>query len=154
MFKEQYDEKLRDSEQMSKFSPPINKVGKLLRPSIIPIIGQTKSLNSLDMMNTRKIVVCRFSKGRLGEEIAQILAFGHKNLCSSGNADFAYRVVTVWNELLHGPQYAPIDIHHESFSQSDSHAIKRTYATTTVIPQWRKAAILFAIAPYGGDNDQ
>src|SRR5207248_2407637 len=44
MFKEQYDEKLRDSEQMSKFSPPINKVGKLLRPSILPIIGQTKSL--------------------------------------------------------------------------------------------------------------
>ena len=73
MFKEQYDEKLRDSEQMSKFSPPINKVGKLLRPSIIPIIGQTRSLNFLDIMNTKKIVVCRFSKGRLGEEIAQIL---------------------------------------------------------------------------------
>ena len=73
MFREQYDEKLRDSEQMSKFSPPINKVGKLLRPSIIPIIGQTKSLDFLDIMNSRKIVVCRFSKGRLGEEIAQIL---------------------------------------------------------------------------------
>jgi hypothetical protein len=73
MFKEQYDDKLRESEQMSKFSPPINKVGKLLRPSIITIIGQTKSLNFLDVMNKRRIVVCRFSKGRLGEEIAQIL---------------------------------------------------------------------------------
>jgi DNA helicase HerA-like ATPase len=73
MFKEQYDEKLRDSEQMSKFSPPINKVGKLLRPSIIPIIGQPKSLDFLEIMNKKKIVVCRFSKGRLGEEIAQIL---------------------------------------------------------------------------------
>jgi len=73
MFKEQYDEKLRDSEQMSKFSPPINKVGKLLRPQIMPIIGQTKSLDFLDIMNSRKIVVCRFSKGRLGEEVAQIL---------------------------------------------------------------------------------
>jgi DNA helicase HerA-like ATPase len=73
MFKEQYDEKLRDSEQMSKFSPPINKVGKLLRPSIIPIIGQPNSLDFLDIMNSKKIVVCRFSKGRLGEEIAQIL---------------------------------------------------------------------------------
>jgi hypothetical protein len=73
MFKEQYDEKLRDSEQMSKFSPPINKVGKLLRPPIIPIIGQAKSLDFLDIMNSKKIVVCRFSKGRLGEEIAQIL---------------------------------------------------------------------------------
>lgn len=73
MFKEQYDEKLRDSEQMSKFSPPINKVGKLLRPAILPIIGQTKSLDFLDVMNKKRIVVCRFSKGRLGEEIAQIL---------------------------------------------------------------------------------
>lgn len=73
MFKEQYDEKLRDSEQMSKFSPPINKVGKLLRPSIMPIIGQPTSLDFLEMMNTQKIIVCRFSKGRLGEEIAQIL---------------------------------------------------------------------------------
>jgi hypothetical protein len=73
MFKEQYDEKLRNSEQMSKFSPPINKVGKLLRPQIMPIIGQTRSLDFLDIMNSRKIVVCRFSKGRLGEEVAQIL---------------------------------------------------------------------------------
>lgn len=73
MFKEQYDEKLRNSEQMSKFSPPINKVGKLLRPAILSIIGQPKSLNFLDVMNKRRIVVCRFSKGRLGEEIAQIL---------------------------------------------------------------------------------
>jgi len=73
MFKEQYDEKLRESEQMSKFSPPINKVGKLMRPSILPIIGQPKSLDFLEIMNTNRIVVCRFSKGRLGEEIAQIL---------------------------------------------------------------------------------
>ena len=72
-FKEQYDEKLRDSEQMSKFSPPINKVGKLLRPAIMPIIGQPKSLDFLEIMNKRRIVVCRFSKGRLGEEVAQIL---------------------------------------------------------------------------------
>lgn len=73
MFKEQYDDKLRESEQMSKFSPPINKVSKLLRPAIITIIGQTKSLDFLEVMNRKRIVVCRFSKGRLGEEIAQIL---------------------------------------------------------------------------------
>jgi hypothetical protein len=72
MFREPYDEKLRESEQMSKFSPPINKVGKLLRPSIIPIISQTKSLDFLDIMNSKKVVVCRFPKERLGEEIVQI----------------------------------------------------------------------------------
>jgi hypothetical protein len=73
MFQKQYDDKLRDSEQMSKFSPPINKVSKLMRPAILPVIGQPDSLDFLDIMNSKKIVVCKFSKGRLGEEIAQIL---------------------------------------------------------------------------------
>lgn len=73
MFRTQYDEKLQDRDQMAKFSPPINKVGKLMRPAILPIIGQAKSLDFLDIMNTKKVVVCRLSKGRLGEEIAQIL---------------------------------------------------------------------------------
>ena len=53
IFGKKYNEKLCDSEQMSKFSPPINKVDKLLRPSLIPIIGQTKSLDFLDIMNTK-----------------------------------------------------------------------------------------------------
>jgi hypothetical protein len=72
-FQKQYDEKLRDSEQMAKFSPPINKVGKLLRPAILPVIGQPKGLDFLKIMNERKILVCRFSKGRLGDDVAQIL---------------------------------------------------------------------------------
>jgi hypothetical protein len=37
MFKERQEEKQRDSERMSQFSPQIITVGKLLRPSIIPI---------------------------------------------------------------------------------------------------------------------
>jgi hypothetical protein len=78
MFKGQYDndEKgrgLRPSETMAKFSPPINKVGKLMRPTILPIIGQLQSLDFLRIMNERRIFVARLSKGRLGEEIAQIL---------------------------------------------------------------------------------
>lgn len=73
MFREQYDEKLQDRDQMVKFSPPINKVGKLMRPAILPIIGQAKSLDFLDIMNKRRVLVCRLSKGRLGEEIAQII---------------------------------------------------------------------------------
>jgi hypothetical protein len=62
MFKEQYDDELRESEQRSKFSPPINKVGKLLRRGILPITGQWKSLDFLEIMNKNRIVLCRFSK--------------------------------------------------------------------------------------------
>jgi hypothetical protein len=53
IFGKQHDEKLCDSEQMSKFSPPL-----------IFIIGQTKPHDFLDIMNTKKIVICLFSKGR------------------------------------------------------------------------------------------
>jgi len=67
MFKEQYDEKLRDSEQMSKFSPPINKVWQAAPTFHHPHHRQTKSLDFLDIMNTRKIVVCRFPRGALGK---------------------------------------------------------------------------------------
>jgi len=73
LFHRQYDEKLRSPEQMSRFSPPINKVGKLMRPAILPVIGQQKSLDFLEIMNDSRIVVCRLSKGRLGEEISQVL---------------------------------------------------------------------------------
>lgn len=73
MFAEQYDEKLRPSEQMAKFSPSINKTGKLLHPAIVSSLGQLDSLEPIEIMNRRRILICRFSKGRLGEEVAQIL---------------------------------------------------------------------------------
>ncbi len=73
MFAEQYDVKLRTSDQMSKFSPSINKTGKLLHPAIVSSLGQLESLEPLEIMNNRRILICRFSKGRLGEEVAQIL---------------------------------------------------------------------------------
>jgi type IV secretory pathway TraG/TraD family ATPase VirD4 len=73
LFQKQY-EQLRATEQMAKFSPAINKEGKLMHPALVPVIGQKDSLDFLDIMNRRKIVICRFSKGRLGEDAAEIYA--------------------------------------------------------------------------------
>jgi len=44
-----------------------------MRPNIFSTIGQPQSLDLLKIMNQGKIIICRFSKGRLGEETAQIL---------------------------------------------------------------------------------
>jgi hypothetical protein len=66
-------QKLRPSDQAIKLAPAINKLSKLMRPNILPIIGQPTSLDLLDLMNTNKIILCRLSKGRLGDETAQIL---------------------------------------------------------------------------------
>jgi hypothetical protein len=53
--------------------PATNKLAKLMRPNILPIIGQPESIDLLKAMNENKIIICRLSKGRLGDETAQIL---------------------------------------------------------------------------------
>src|ERR1035438_9032568 len=72
LFKKAFN-KLRANDQSIKLAPAINKLSKLMRPQILPVIGGTQSLDPLEIMNGRKIMVCRISKGRLGEETAMIL---------------------------------------------------------------------------------
>ena len=55
------------------FMPATNKIAKLMRPNILSVIGFPESFDLLDAMNSGKIIICRLSKGRLGEETAQIL---------------------------------------------------------------------------------
>lgn len=64
-------ESIRD--KASLLAPGVNKLAKLMRPNILPIIGQTESIDLLKAMNENKILICRLSKGRLGDETAQIL---------------------------------------------------------------------------------
>jgi energy-coupling factor transporter ATP-binding protein EcfA2 len=65
--------RLVKKDQAAKLAPLVNKLSKLMRPNILPIIANPDSLDPLDIMNGRKIMVCRISKGRLGEETAMIL---------------------------------------------------------------------------------
>jgi DNA polymerase III delta prime subunit len=65
--------KLAQKDQATKMAPLINKLSRLMRPSILPTIGTSESLDPLEIMNTRKVMVCRISKGQLGEEPAMIL---------------------------------------------------------------------------------
>lgn len=55
------------------FMPAVNKLAKLMRPNIVSMIGWPQSIDLLDAMNTNKIIICRLSKGALGEETAGIL---------------------------------------------------------------------------------
>jgi hypothetical protein len=55
------------------FMPAVNKVAKLMRPNILSIVGWHESLDLLHAMNSGKIIICRLSKGALGEETAGIL---------------------------------------------------------------------------------
>jgi len=70
LFKEQIE---ANRETPALFAPAVNKLAKLMRPNIINAIGNPHPLPLLDCMNQNKILICRFSKGRLGEETAQIL---------------------------------------------------------------------------------
>jgi DNA helicase HerA-like ATPase len=72
-FAEQYDEKLRSSEQMSKFSPPLNKIDGFVAPIMRPLVSQEKPIDFLRAMNERKIILVDVSKGKLGAENAQLI---------------------------------------------------------------------------------
>jgi hypothetical protein len=71
LFQQQIEENKRETAAL--FAPGINKLAKLMRPNILSTIGQPESIDLLKVMNENKIIICRFSKGRLGEETAQIL---------------------------------------------------------------------------------
>jgi DNA helicase HerA-like ATPase len=72
-FIEQYDKELRPSERMSKFSPPMNKLDKFIRPSVRTLIGQDTSIDFLDAMDSRKIIIARIPKGELGALASSII---------------------------------------------------------------------------------
>jgi type IV secretory pathway TraG/TraD family ATPase VirD4 len=69
----QYDEELRGSERMSKFSPAVNKTDKFLRPYIRTIVGQQDSIDFREAMDTQKIVLARLPKGHLGSITASLI---------------------------------------------------------------------------------
>jgi DNA helicase HerA-like ATPase len=72
-FIEQYDEELRQSERMGKFSPPLNKLDKFIRPGIRSLVGQEQSIDFLDAMDSRKIVIAKLPKGELGALASSML---------------------------------------------------------------------------------
>jgi DNA helicase HerA-like ATPase len=72
-FIEQYDKELRPSERMSKFSPPMNKLDKFTRPGVRTLIGQGTSIDFLDAMDSRKIIIARLPKGELGALASSIV---------------------------------------------------------------------------------
>jgi hypothetical protein len=72
-FREQYDEKLRDSEQMSKFSPPLNKTDEFLRPVMRPLMSHEKSIDFARAMDDKRIILVNVSKGKLGREVASLI---------------------------------------------------------------------------------
>lgn len=72
-FKEQYEEKLKASEQMSKFSPPLNKTDEFIRPVLRVLLGQESVIDFLAAMNSGAIIICNLNKGKLGAEVAALI---------------------------------------------------------------------------------
>jgi hypothetical protein len=72
-FEEQYQDKLRPSEQMSKFSPPLNKTDEFLRPILSVMLGQKEAIDWKSIIDSKKIVICNLNKGRLGAEVASLI---------------------------------------------------------------------------------
>lgn len=72
-FAEQYDTKLKTTEQMSKFSPPLNKIDGFVLPIMRPLVSRERPIDFLRAMNERKIILVDVSKGALGSEASQLI---------------------------------------------------------------------------------
>ena len=72
-FREQYDEKLRANEQMSRFSAPLNKWDELVRPTLRVLMSNERPIDWLRAMNEKKIIIVRVSKGEIGAAAAQMI---------------------------------------------------------------------------------
>ena len=72
-FAEQYDEKLRASEQMAKFSPPLNKVDEFVLPTMRCLMAYDKAIDFARAMDDRRIILVDLSKGKLGAEVSSLI---------------------------------------------------------------------------------
>lgn len=72
-FHNQYDEELRASERMSKFSPAYNKMEPFVRPIIRTIFGQTNNLPLIELMNKNAIILVDLNKGKIGDVNAALI---------------------------------------------------------------------------------
>jgi energy-coupling factor transporter ATP-binding protein EcfA2 len=72
-FAEQYDEKLRASEQMAKFSPPLNKVDEFVLPTMRCLMANEKAIDFARAMDDRRIILADLSKGKLGAEVSSLI---------------------------------------------------------------------------------
>jgi DNA helicase HerA-like ATPase len=72
-FFRRYDEEWDKRQREQASAPPINKFDVLLKPYLKEVIGQRKGLDIGKAMDDGKIILCRFSKGRLGADTAAFL---------------------------------------------------------------------------------
>jgi DNA helicase HerA-like ATPase len=72
-FYQQYFKDLKPIERARNFSHPLNKVEELLRPGLREFLCQKKSINFQNIMDRRKILLCRVPKGLMGERPAKVL---------------------------------------------------------------------------------
>jgi Type IV secretion-system coupling protein DNA-binding domain len=71
-FAAQYDEKLKASEQMAKFSPPLNKIDEFVLPVMRSLMSRDKAIDFARAMDDRRIILVDLSKGKLGAEVSSL----------------------------------------------------------------------------------
>jgi type IV secretory pathway TraG/TraD family ATPase VirD4 len=72
-FQRQFDEELRASERMSKFSPALNKLFPFVQPVIRTIFGQVESMNFIELVDQGYIIIIDLDKGKIGDIAASLI---------------------------------------------------------------------------------
>lgn len=72
-FAHQFDDQLRTSERMSKFSPALNKLAPFMRPIARTIFAQHETLDLIKLMDEGAIIIIDLDKGKIGDVTAALI---------------------------------------------------------------------------------
>ncbi len=72
-FLKTFDDDWDNRQREAATAPLMNKVGKFAGPMLRSIVGQQDGLKLADIMDGKKILLCRLSKGALGADISSLL---------------------------------------------------------------------------------
>src|SRR5713226_8709834 len=72
-FHTQYFKDLKPQERARNFSHPLNKIEEMMRPGLVEVLSQKRSLNFQTVLDRQKILLCRIPKGLVGERPAKVL---------------------------------------------------------------------------------
>lgn len=113
-FAEQYGEKLRKSEQMIKFSPPLNKIDEFVLPLMRCMMTSEKAIDFARAMDDRRIILVDLSKGKLGTETSALIGsiilsnIAIQAMRRGTNAPQFFTFVDECQNFLHGVDFETI----------------------------------------------
>lgn len=120
-----------DRFRKERIAPLQNKATVFTNPILAPILGKPATLNIRDIIDTKKVLLCDFSKAKMGDDNAQVLASLVVNLfyqAALSRRDTPPEDRHLYNLIVDEFQNVPIDTFDTIFSEARKYKLGLTVA--------------------------